>query len=67
MIDRTPASDHPWDFVAPFALKHADIRMAVLAVISSDWGRHSLFRLQHLILALSGDEIRDVLIEIARN
>jgi hypothetical protein len=39
------AHDDPWDFVAPFAFKHADIRMAVLAVISSDWGRHSLFRL----------------------
>jgi hypothetical protein len=35
------------------------------AVISSDWGRHSLYHFQDLILVLGGHEIRDVLIEIA--
>jgi hypothetical protein len=61
------AHDDHWDRVAPFAVEHDDIRAAVIAAIRSEWGSHSLHNFQELILALRGDELRNMLIETARS
>jgi hypothetical protein len=57
--------DDLWDSIAPFAIKHADVRAAFIRAIKSEWGRHSLHYFQRLVVTLGGDELRDALIEIA--
>jgi hypothetical protein len=59
------AHDEIWDCIAPFVAEHSDIRAAVINVIKSERGRHSLHDFQSLIVAIGGDELRDALIEIA--
>ncbi len=58
--------DRAWDYVAPFAFEHADIRQAVISFIASDPGQFNLHFLQGLILALRSDDLRDILVEAAR-
>ena len=60
------AHDDVWDFVAPFAIEHPDIRAAAIACIRSEFGRHSLHHFQSLIVKLRGDDLRDELVRIAR-
>jgi hypothetical protein len=62
----SPAHDDLWDCVAPFAIKHPDIRAQVIACVRSEFGRHSLHHFQSLIVKLGGNELRDELIGIAR-
>ena len=61
------AHDEIWDHVVPFATEHSDIRAAVIAAIGSEWGSHSLHHFQGLILALRGDDLRDILMTTARS
>jgi hypothetical protein len=68
--DRYPfslAHDEIWDCIAPFAIVHADIRASVIEYVRSEFGRHSLHHFQRLIIKLGGDELRDILIDIARD
>jgi hypothetical protein len=58
------AHDDIWDCVAPFAIKHPDIRAMAIACVRSR--RHSLHDFQSLIVKLGGNELRDELIGIAR-
>jgi hypothetical protein len=55
-----------WDWVAPFAMEHPDIRTSVTGYVRSEVRRHELYNLQKLIVALRGDELRDELVGIAR-
>ena len=55
-----------WDCLAPFALKHPEIRASVIQWVRSNSGRHNLDYVQSLIVELGGDELRDELIRIAR-
>ncbi len=59
-------ADDSWSALASFAKEHTDIRARVVAYVRSEAGRHSLHHLQTLIIELSGDELRDELIRIAR-
>jgi hypothetical protein len=61
------AHDDLWDCIAPFAIEHPDIRASVIACVRSEFGRHSLHYFQSLIVKLGGDELRDALIESARD
>jgi hypothetical protein len=61
------AHDEIWDCIVPFAIEHSDIRASVIDCVRSEFGRHHLFRFQSLIVKLGGDELRDALIEIARD
>jgi hypothetical protein len=61
------AHDDIWDCIAPFAIEHSDIRASVIDCVRAEFGRHSLHNFQSIIVKLGGDELRDTLIEIARN
>jgi energy-coupling factor transporter ATP-binding protein EcfA2 len=55
-----------WDAIIPFVVEWPDIRAAVVALVRSEFGRHTLYRLQRVIPKIGGLALRDALIDIAR-
>ena len=55
------------DLLTPFALAHPDIRAGIVRRIQAEGGRFWLHSCQKLLVGLGGDELRDALIQIARD
>jgi hypothetical protein len=59
--------DDLWDRIAVFSVEHPDIKASVIDCVRSEFGKHTLYHFQNLIIRLGGDDLRDALIGIARD